>query len=59
MTLPPIHDISTDIGDAPPFVTLLAWRQGAPNPASYDGPVVITKTAQRVRVNVIVKFSEA
>ena len=37
-TLPPIHDISTDIGDAPKFDTLLGWRRGAPNPASYDGP---------------------
>ena len=36
-TLPPIHDISTDIGDAPKFDTLNRWRKGAPNPASYDG----------------------
>lgn len=41
-TMPPIHDISTDIGDAPQFVALLAKRQGAPNPASYDGPIVVT-----------------
>ena len=36
-TLPPIHDVSTDIGDAPKFETLLSWRKGAPNPAAYDG----------------------
>jgi hypothetical protein len=47
-SLPPIHDISTDIGDAPQFVTLLAWRQGAPNPASYDGPVVITYGSEKM-----------
>lgn len=41
-TLPPIHDISTDIGDAPEFHTLLGWRKGAPNPAGYDGPAVVT-----------------
>lgn len=47
-TLPPIHDISTDIGDAPTFKTLLAWRKGAPNPASYDGPVVITYQGEKM-----------
>jgi len=47
-TLPPIHDISTDVGDAPQFVTLLAWRQGAPNPASYDGPVVVTYGSEKM-----------
>ncbi|MDE2498722.1 MAG: DUF1499 domain-containing protein [Alphaproteobacteria bacterium] len=41
-SLPPIHDISTDIGDAPQFHTLLAWRKGAPNPAGYDGPDIVT-----------------
>lgn len=47
-TLPPIHDISTDIGDAPAFVALLAQRKGAPNPASYDGPVVITYQGEKM-----------
>jgi hypothetical protein len=41
-TLPPIHDVSTDIGNAPEFVTLLPLRKAAPNPARYDGPNVIT-----------------
>lgn len=41
-TLPPIHDVSTDIGDAPQFVALLKERAGAPNPARYDGPDVVT-----------------
>lgn len=47
-TLPPIHDISTDIGDAPQFHTLLEWRKGAPNPARYDGPVVITYDGEKM-----------
>lgn len=40
-TLPPIHDISTDIGNAPKFHTLLARRKGASNPARYDGPQTV------------------
>jgi hypothetical protein len=34
---PPIHDVSTDIGNAPVFQTLLAWRKGAANPPAYEG----------------------
>ncbi len=47
-TLPPIHDVSTDIGDAPQFVALLAARQGAPNPPSYDGQVVVTYGGEKM-----------
>lgn len=47
-TLPPIHDVSTDIGDAPQFVSLLALRKGAPNPPSYDGPVVVTYQGEKM-----------
>jgi hypothetical protein len=47
-TLPPIHDISTDIGDAPQFVTLLGGRQGAPNPARYDGSDMVTYQGERM-----------
>jgi Protein of unknown function (DUF1499) len=36
---PPIHDISTDIEYAPPFVALLPLRAGAPNGPEYDGPM--------------------
>ncbi len=35
---PPIHDISTDLGAAPPFQALLPLRQGSPNGPEYDGP---------------------
>jgi hypothetical protein len=47
-TLPPIHDVSTDIGDAPQFVALLAARDGAPNPPSYDGRVVVTYGGEKL-----------
>jgi hypothetical protein len=47
-TLPPIHDVSTDIGDAPQFVALLSLRKGAPNPPSYDGPVVVTYQGEKM-----------
>ena len=56
-TLPPIHDISTDIGEAPQFHTLLAWRKGAPNPASYDGPVVVRYGGERVTTALAQKYA--
>ncbi len=57
VTLPPIHDISTDIGEAPQFRTLLAWRKGAANPASYDGPVVVTYDGERVTTALAQKYA--
>ncbi|MEI9931519.1 MAG: DUF1499 domain-containing protein [Rhizomicrobium sp.] len=38
MSAPPIHDISTDVGNAPPFIALLPLRKGATNRPEYDGP---------------------
>lgn len=38
--VPPIHDITTDTGDPPRFVAVLALRHGAPNPAEYEGPAI-------------------
>jgi hypothetical protein len=38
LTSPPIHDISTDIGNAPAFKTLLPLRKDAENGPGYDGP---------------------
>ncbi len=35
---PPIHDVSTDVEFAPPFVALLPLRGSAPNGPDYDGP---------------------
>ncbi len=54
-TLPPIHDVSTDIGDAPQFVALVALRHGAPNPPSYDGPLVITYQGEKMTTAVAQK----
>jgi uncharacterized protein (DUF1499 family) len=37
---PPIHDITTDIGDPPQFVAVLPLRKDALNPATYGGDSV-------------------
>lgn len=37
-SVPPIHDISTDLEDPPVFVAILPLRADAPNPAAYAGP---------------------
>lgn len=39
-TLPPIHDVTTDTGDPPPFVAVLPLRAGAANSAAYGGDSV-------------------
>ena len=39
-TLPPIHDISTDLSDPPAFVAVLPLRANAANPAAYGGPEI-------------------
>lgn len=39
-SLPPIHDISTDTGDPPEFVSILPLRADAPNPAVYGGAAI-------------------
>ncbi|MFT4937122.1 MAG: hypothetical protein ACI88A_000136 [Paraglaciecola sp.] len=36
-SVPPIHDISTDLIDPPKFVALVALRAGASNPVEYAG----------------------
>ncbi len=45
-TLPPIHDITTDIGNPPQFAALLPMRAGATNPAVYGGAEVAIKQLQ-------------
>ncbi|MGB8601804.1 MAG: hypothetical protein WCD42_06360, partial [Rhizomicrobium sp.] len=54
---PPIHDVSTDIGEAPAFHTLLAARQGAPNPPDYDGPSEIHYGGERLTVALAQKYA--
>lgn len=36
-TVPPIHDISTDVADPPQFVAIAPLRADAPNPVAYAG----------------------
>lgn len=56
ISLPPIHDISTDIGDPPQFgPDILKLRRGAPNPASYDGPVVVTYGGEKMTTSLAQK----
>lgn len=35
--VPPIHDITTDVTNAPEFVAIAPLRQDAPNPVAYEG----------------------
>ena len=42
-SVPPIHDITTDIDRPPQFVAILPLRAKAPNPASYPGGEVAVK----------------
>ncbi|HEY0964027.1 MAG TPA: DUF1499 domain-containing protein [Pseudomonadales bacterium] len=37
-SLPPIHDITTDVDDPPAFVTIARVRDVAQSPVTYDGP---------------------
>lgn len=39
-SVPPIHDISTDMETPPVFVAILPLRAGAPNSAEYGGPEI-------------------
>ncbi len=38
--VPPIHDITTDLENPPPFVAILKLRESASNPVEYGGPEV-------------------
>ncbi len=42
-SVPPIHDITTDTQDPPPFVAVLPLRTGAPNPPEYPGEEVAVR----------------
>jgi len=41
--VPMIHDITTDTENPPVFVSILALRKDAPNPAEYGGPEIAAK----------------
>jgi uncharacterized protein (DUF1499 family) len=38
--VPPIHDITTDTANPPPFVAILPLRAGVPNTATYGGAAI-------------------
>jgi uncharacterized protein (DUF1499 family) len=44
--VPPIHDITTDTEQPPPFVALLGERRASPNGADYGGPAVAAQQKQ-------------
>ncbi|MEX2363189.1 MAG: DUF1499 domain-containing protein, partial [Balneolaceae bacterium] len=46
MGYPPIHDISTDTENPPPFDAIVPLREGAPNPAEYAGEETAEKQAE-------------
>jgi uncharacterized protein (DUF1499 family) len=39
-SVPPIHDISTDTDNPPPFVAVVERRRDASNPVEYGGPEI-------------------
>lgn len=42
-SVPPIHDITTDLGNPPEFVAVLPLRADAPNSTVYEGEAVATQ----------------
>lgn len=42
-SVPPIHDITTDLVNPPKFVAILALREDAPNPAEYQGEEIASQ----------------
>ena len=45
-SVPPIHDITTDLVNPPKFVAILALRADAPNPAEYQGEEIAKQQRQ-------------
>ena len=45
-SVPPIHDISTDTDNPPPFVAVVERRQDASNPVEYGGPEIAAQQHQ-------------
>jgi hypothetical protein len=56
-SLPPIHDVSTDIGNAPPFVALLEARKSAATPAHYDGSDIVTYGGEKMTTALAQKYA--
>jgi uncharacterized protein (DUF1499 family) len=66
-TVPPIHDISTDLANPPEFVAIIPLRKSAPNPAEYAGEETAEQqrkaypelTTQKYTQNIDVLFDTA
>ncbi|HTO41454.1 MAG TPA: DUF1499 domain-containing protein [Rhizomicrobium sp.] len=54
-TMPPIHDISTDVGNAPQFSALLELRKSADTPAGYEGPLTLNFDGKRTTISALQK----
>ncbi len=54
-TMPPIHDISSDVSNPPQFSALLALRKSADTPASYEGPLTLRYRGKRTTVAALQK----
>lgn len=54
-TMPPIHDISSDVMNPPQFKALLALRKSADTPASYEGPLTLNYDGKRTTVSALQK----
>jgi uncharacterized membrane protein YeaQ/YmgE (transglycosylase-associated protein family) len=52
---PPIHDISTDVEYAPPFIALLPLRVGATNGPEYDGKKLVQYDGRKTHVAALQK----
>ena len=52
---PPIHDVSTDVEYAPPFIALLQLRVGATNGPEYDGRKLVQYDGRKTHVAALQK----
>lgn len=57
--VPPIHDITTDTAQPPPFVALRQARAAAPNGAEYGGPSVAVQQARAYADLAPLRFTSA
>ena len=54
-TMPPIHDISSDVMNPPQFKALLPLRRSADTPARYEGPLTLNYDGKRTTVSALQK----
>ncbi len=54
-TMPPIHDISTDVANAPQYNVLLPLRKTADTPSSYEGPLELKFDGKKTTIAALQK----